>query len=122
MSDFPAYNPQSRSYTPGSYAALQVQTLSGNEVSVRRTNASVNHTLRMSFTSSTTEQQNKIFEHYGINNRFQPFDLPSIVLQGSDLTFPANYQWIYAGPPEVSYDPGQITVSVELQLIPPYSL
>jgi hypothetical protein len=122
MSDFPSYNPQSRSYTPGSYAAIQAQTLNGDEVSVRRTNAAVNHTLRMTFISSTAEQQDEIFKHYGVNNRFQPFDLPSIVLQGSGLSFPSGYQWIYAGPPEVSYEPGSITVSVELQLIPPYEV
>jgi hypothetical protein len=122
MADFPALNPQSRTYTPGTYAAVQIQTLSGDEVSVRRTNAAVNHTLRMSFISNSTDQQNEIFTHYSFHNRFEPFDLPSIVLLGSGLSFPSGYQWIYAGPPEVSYDPGVITVFVELQLIPPYNI
>lgn len=122
MADFPSYNPQSRSYTPGSYAAIQVKTLSGDEVSVRRTNASISNILRLNFVSSNTTQQDTIFEHYAIHNRFQPFDLPAIVLLGSDLTFPSGYEWIYAKEPEVTYSPGEIRVSVELELIAPYAI
>jgi len=122
MTAFPSLNPQSRSFTPGQYAASQVKTLFGSEVSVRRTNASVSSFLRLSFTSGNTDEQDEIFSHYAIHNRFQAFDVPAVVLLGSGLTFPTDYQWIYAGPPEVSYEPGLITVSVELELVPPYSL
>jgi len=122
MTAFPSLNPQSRSFTPGQYAASQVKTLFGGEVSVRRTNASVSSFLRLSFTSGNTDEQDEIFSHYAIHNRFQAFDVPAVVLLGSELTFPTDYQWIYAGPPEVSYEPGLITVSVELELVPPYSL
>ena len=99
-----------------------MKTLFGNEVSVRRTNASIKTFLRLSFVSGDTDQQDEIFLHYGVHNRFQSFDLPSEVLLGSGLTFPTDYQWIYAGQPEVSYEPGLITVSVELELVAPYSL
>ena len=122
MANFPSYVPETRTYTPGQYPASQVKTLFGNEVSVRRTNTSINSFLRLTFTSSSIDQQNEIFLHYGVHNRFQAFDLPSDLLLGAGLTFPTNYQWIYSGPPEVSYAPGVVTVSVELELVAPYSL
>ena len=122
MADFPSLIPQSRAYTPGSYAVLRTNTLSGNEISVRRNNAAFDHRLSFTFISGSVADQNTVFSHYAIHNRFQPFDLPDSVLSGSELTFPPNYQWIYAGPPEVSYDPGVVTVSVELQLVAPYEV
>lgn len=120
MADFPSLAPQSRAYTPGSFAALRSTTLSGVETVVRRNNAAVNHQLRLTFVSGLVKDQKSIFSHYAVQNRFQPFDLPSVVLQGSDLTFPSGYEWIYSGPPAVTYSPGVIEVSVQLQLIPPY--
>ena len=122
MADFPSLSPQSRSYTPGSYAVRRSKTLSGDEVTVRRTDAAVDYKLRLSFVSSSTAQQKQVFTHYATQNRFQPFDLPNSVLQDSGLTFPPGYQWIYANPPEIVYAPGEIRVSVELQLVPPYSI
>ncbi len=120
MSDFPSLAPQSRSYTPGSFAALRSKTLSGDETTVRRNNAAINHQLRLTFVSGSVTNQKAIFSHYAIQNRFQPFDLPSLVLQGSSLTFPLGYQWIYSGPPTVAYTASTIEVSVQLQLVAPY--
>lgn len=122
MADFPSLSPQSRSYTPGSFAVLRSKTLSGEEVTVRRTNAAVDYRIRFTFTSESIVQQGQIFSHYAIHNRFQPFDLPNSVLQGSDLTFPAGYQWIYAKTPTVVHDPGVVRVSVELLLVAPYDI
>lgn len=122
MSDFPSLTPQTRTYTPGSYAAIRTATLSGNQVSVRRNNAAVDHRLSLTFISSTLSDQKSIFDHYAINNRFQAFDLPSSVLLGSSLSFPAGYQWIYAAAPQVTYSPGRVEVSVELQLVAPYNI
>tara|TARA_R110002049_G_scaffold198681_2_gene368754 strand:+ start:2577 stop:2945 length:369 start_codon:yes stop_codon:yes gene_type:complete len=122
MTDFPSLSPQSRSYTPGSFAVRRSKTLSGKEVTVRRTNAAVDYRLRFTFTSGSIAQQGQIFSHYAVHNRFQPFDLPSSVLQDSGLTFPAGYQWIYAKTPTVVYDPGVVRVSVELLLVAPYDI
>lgn len=97
-------------------------TLSGEEVTVRRTNAAVDYKLRFTFTSGSTSQQDQIFSHYAIQNRFEPFDLPDSVLQDSGLTFPTGYQWIYAKTPTVDYDPGVVRVSVELLLLVPYDI
>ena len=117
MANFPSLSPQSRSYTPGSFAVRRSKTLSGKEVTVRRTNASVDYRLRFTFTSGSTSQQDQIFSHYAVQNRFQPFDLPSSV-----LTVPAGYQWIYAKTPTVVHDPGVVRVSVELLLVAPYDI
>lgn len=122
MADFPSLTPQSRTYTPGTFAVVATNTLSGSHVTVRRNNAAYDHRLSCAFVSDTVTDQQTIYEHYAFHNRFQPFDLPTSVLAGSDLTFPANYQWIYAGPPEVSYGPGVVTVSIELQLVAPYEI
>jgi|TARA_Y100000310_G_C20307833_1_gene634793 hypothetical protein len=122
MADFPALTPQARTYTPGAFAARSVDTVSGKHITVRRNNASVNQRLTLTFVSDAVDDHNSIYLHYVTQNRFEPFDLPTSVLSGSDLAFATNYQFIYAGPPEVTYDPGVVTVSVELQLIPPYTL
>ena len=122
MANFPSLSPQSRSYTPGSVEVRRSKTLSGEEVTVRRTNTAVGYRLRFTFTSGSTSQQNEIFSHYAVQNRFYPFDLPDSVLQGSDLTFPTGYRWIYAKAPTVAYDPDIIRVSVELLLIAPFNI
>ena len=122
MANFPSLTPQTRTYTPGSYAVLRTSTFSGAEVSVRRNNAAIDHLLSLTFTSGSVADQNLIFSHYAVHNRFQPFDLPAVVLEGSDLTFPTGYQWIYTGPPKVTYNPSFVTVVVELQLIVPYEI
>lgn len=122
MADFPSLTPQSRTYTPGAFAARSTNTLSGDYVTVRRNNAAVNHSLSFTFVSDTVDVQNDIYTHYATQNRFAPFDLPTSVLSGANLTFPSGYKFIYAGPPSVTYDPGVITVSVQLQVIPPYNI
>lgn len=122
MADFPSLTPQTRTYTPGSYAVLRTNTFSGTEVSVRRNNAVIDHLLGLTFVSGSVSDQNSIFSHYAVHNRFQPFDLPAAILEGSDLAFASLYQWIYVGPPRVTYDPSVVTVAVELQLVVPYSI
>lgn len=122
MADFPTLTPATRAYTPGSYAVLRSETLSGNQVSVRRTNSATNYRLSMTFLSSSLTESNSIFSHYAVQNRFQPFDLPSSVTDGGSFTFPTNYQWIYASPPEVSFTPGSVEVTVELELVAPYDI
>jgi hypothetical protein len=122
MADFPSYSPQARTFVPGQYAAVAVNTYFGGQTSVRRTNGTTGHTLSMTFISNDTTLQRKIFEHYGITNRFQPFDLPALVLANSGLSFPTGYQWIYRESPEVEYTPDSVTVSVSLELVPPYTI
>ncbi len=122
MADFPTLTPATRTYTPGSYAVLTSETLSGNQVSVRRTSSATNYRLSMTFTSLSLNDSNTIFGHYAVHNRFQGFDLPSSVTDGGGLSFPTNYQWIYASQPEVNFSSGNVEVTVELELVAPYNI
>jgi hypothetical protein len=122
MAIFPSLAPQIRSYTPGSTPNTPIPVLTGDEVSVRHTNGATGNILRLSFTGLTTAQHFAITSHYSLHARFQPFDLDAVTLQGSDLTFPFGYQWIYVASPRTQYAPGVVTVSVDLELIPPYEI
>ena len=122
MADFPSISPSTRTYTPGSFAVARTNTISGDQVSVRRNNGATNYRLSLTFVSSTLENQATIFNHYAIQNRLNPFDLPSEITNGGGFTFPSGYQWIYARSPEVSFTPGTVEVSVELELVAPYNI
>lgn len=122
MANFPSISPQSRTYIPGSTPEAINQVLTGDETSIRHTNASTGHTLRLGYRGLTTAQHYQILSHYTMHGRFTPFDLPAIVLLGSGLTFPAGYGWIYVSSPQTSYSPGLIETNVELELVPPYAI
>lgn len=122
MANFPAIAPQSRTYTPGVPPASPISALDGDEQVIRNANVVNGYFLRLGFTGLTEDQHFELTSHYLLQGRFEPFDLDSITLLGSGLTFPAGYQWIYAAPPDTTYTPGIISVNVELELVPPYTL
>jgi hypothetical protein len=118
MSTFPTLQPSTRTYTPGQHASTPLPVLSGNEISVRHTNGSTGNVLRLTFSPISRTDQFAVLSHYSIHGRFIPFDLPSLVLIASDITIPANYQWIYASSPSIDETCATINVTVELELIP----
>lgn len=122
MADFPSLTPETRTFTPGSFAVYRARTLSGDQVGIRRTNAATNYLLSLTFINSTVADQKSIFTHYATQNRFQPFDLPSSITSGGGFSFPTSYQWIYVAPPEVTFSPGRVEVSVQLELVAPYDI
>jgi len=122
MATFPALTPSSRTYIPGQVAATAIGSLNGDELSVRHSNASTGHILRFGFTLLTRAQHYEIVSHYSLHGRFVPFDLDATTLAAAGLTFPANYLWIYAGSPETDETCEEINVTVELELIPPYTI
>jgi len=122
MADFPTLTPETRTFTPGSFAVMRTKTVSGDDFSVRKTNAATDYLLSLTFVSSDATQQNSIFAHYVIQNRFQPFDLPSSITDGGGFTLPAGYQWIYVNAPKVNFTPGSVEVSVDLELVAPYTI
>lgn len=122
MADFPSLPPQSRTYIPGSTAVTPIGVLTGDEFAVRHTNAAVGNILRLGYRGLTTAEHSELINHFSFHGRFQPFDLPATVLTGSNLTFPANYQWIYVGSPRTSYSPGLVETTIELELVPPYTI
>jgi hypothetical protein len=122
MATFPALSPQGRTYIPGQHPNTPIRVLTGDETGVRHTNASTGHRLRLLFTGLTTEQHFSVTAHYSLHGRFLTFDIPQSITDGADLVFPANYVWLYAGPPSTEYSPGVITLTVELELVPPYTV
>lgn len=122
MATFPALTPSSRAYTPGQYAATPISTLDNDELSVRQANASIGTTLRLGFRLLTTAEHYQIVSHYSLHGRFVPFDLAAATLAASGLSFPSGYLWIYASSPETDQTCAEINVTVELELIPPYTI
>ena len=122
MATFPEYIPSSRTYTPGQHPNTPIMVLTGDESSVRHSNAGIGHRLRMTFKLLTQAQNYAIIAHYSLHGRFVPFDVSSDTLAAAGLTFPTNYQWIYVNSPETDEECGEITTTVELELIPPYTI
>lgn len=122
MANFPALNPQSRTFTPGAAPATPLSALDGDELMVRHANVVNGYTLRLGFTGLTQAQHFELASHYMLHGRFDPFDLDAVTLLGSGLTFPSGYSWIYAKAPDTTYTPDVISVSVELELVAPYTL
>lgn len=122
MANFPAINPQSRTFTPGLAPSTPLGALDGDELMVRHANVVNGYTLRLGFTGLTQAQHFEITSHYMLHGRFEPFDLDAITLLGSGLTFPSGYSWIYVKAPDTTYMPDVISVSVELELVAPYTL
>jgi hypothetical protein len=122
MANFPALNPQVRSFTPAQYASTPIAALSGTEISVRHTNSSTGSILRLTFNGITQDTKYILIAHYSFHARFVPFDLDAATLLGSNITIPTGYQWIYVDSPSFDETPDIITASVNLELIPPYTL
>ena len=120
MATFPALQPATRTYTPGTNASSEFAVLDGYEGSVRHSNASVAHLLRMTFVALTAAEKFNIISHYALHGTFEPFDLPSSLLTATNVTFPTGYLWRYLSPPQIDETCDVISATVELQLLPPY--
>lgn len=120
MATFPSLQPASRTYTPGTSASSEFGVLNGYESSVRHSNASVAHILRMTFAALTAAEKFSIISHYALHGTFEPFDLPSSLLTATSVTFPVGYLWRYLSPPQIDETCDVISATVELQLLPPY--
>ena len=122
MADFPSLNPTSRTFTPGSRPNTPVTSLTGDELVVGHSNATTGYILRLGFTGLTSSQHFELTSHYMLHGQFQSFPVPNSITLGSGLTFPSGYEWFYTSPPETNYSPGIISVTVELELVPPYTI
>ena len=120
MATFPALQPATRTYTPGTSASTEFAVLDGYETSVRHSNASVGHILRMTFTRLSSADTFNLVSHYSLHGTFEPFDLSSATLIATNLTFPANYLWRYLSAPTIDQSCDITNATVELQLLPPY--
>ncbi len=122
MATFPSLIPNSRSYTLGSHASTPLMVLSGNETSVRHSNGSLGNILRLGFRALSRSDLTSVIGHYALHGRFLPFDLSTETLTASEIEVPTNYQWIYTGSPEIEEIPDAANITVELELISPYTL
>jgi len=122
MADFPALNPQIRTYTPAEYPNTPIAPMDSAEIGVRHTNGKINTILRLAFAGISQDTKDDIIAHYSFHARFASFDLTATTLLGSGITVPAGYQWIYVGPPAFEEVPGVITASVELEMVLPLTL
>lgn len=122
MANFPALKPNTRTYMPGRRPSTPIPTTNGDEISVRHSNGATSYILRLGFRALTPAEHFAVLGHYNLHERFIPFDLSAETLEGSNLTFPTNYQWIYLASPSVEVLPSQTNITVELELLPPYSI
>lgn len=120
MATFPSLQPASRTYTPGTNASSEFAALGGDQASVRHSNASVAHLLRLTFLALTAAEKLNIISHYALHGTFEPFDLPSSLLTATNVTFPSGYLWRYLSTPRFDETCDVINATVELQLLPPY--
>lgn len=120
MATFPALNPSTRTYTPGISASTEFAVLDGFENSVRHSNASVGHILRMTFTRLSSADTFSLVSHYALHGTFEPFDLSATTLTATNLTFPSGYLWRYLTAPVIDQSCDITNATVELQLLPPY--
>lgn len=124
MAVFPALNPASRSFTPGTYPNSGYDGLSGVSNRTRNSNVMLGSQLRLSFAAISEADMLAILAHYkGQRGSFESFPLPSIVWNGGGDA--SNYQltgygWIYNEPPTVvDYPCGFHDVDLTLETVPP---
>ena len=120
MATFPALNPATRTYVPGTSASTEFAVLDGFETSVRHSNASVSQILRMTFTRVSSADTFNLVSHYSLHGTFEPFDLSVTTLVATNLTFPSGYLWRYLSAPVINQSCEITDATVELQLLPPY--
>lgn len=120
MSNFPSLQPSSRIFTPGQHSSTPMSVLTGDENSVRHSNSSTGHALRMTFKALTETQLFSIIGHYSLHGSFQSFELPAVVLTATTVSVPTGYLWRYIESPEITKSATSIDVAVALDLVPPY--
>ena len=120
--NFPSLIPSCRIYTPGAVASSNLRHLSLEQTSVRHSSVSYGHTLRMRFMSVSRAQQQSLVSHYAFHAGFEPFDLSTETLSGTNLTFPTGYKWRYSASPTIEEINSQINITVDLELLPPYTI
>ena len=119
VASFPAIEPSSRAWTPGSLPMRSFSTLSGYEARVLLGANSVGTSLSLAFSNLLEDQLLEIISHHSVaKGSFETFDLPDSVFAGmsnyGNVT-PVSSQWRYASPPSIDWvAPGIGNVSVSL--------
>jgi len=114
---FPAINPASRTWTPGTFAQSSFNAASGAEVRVLYGAVATGHGLSLTYTNITETNALAFNTHYGsVQGNFQTFALPAQAFAGMTTAFTiGTNKWRYAEPPSVdAVKPGIYNVSVSL--------
>lgn len=122
MATFPSIKPNARSFSPGEHPNTTFTSVGGDVTSIRHSNGTFGSFLRLTFAAVTPTEHISILGHYNLHERFIPFDLSTDVLEGSGITVPTGYQWVYANSPLSSVEPDRTSITVELELLAPYSV
>lgn len=120
---FPAIEPSSRTWTPGSPPITTFNTLSGHEARILLGDKAVGTSLSLGFDNLLESELVKITDHYlKAKGSYESFSLPLAVhagMTGYSRVTPANFVWRYASAPSVSWvSPGIGNVSVSLLAVP----
>ena len=130
MTTFPALQPGSRAFIPGTYPGATFRTLSGRDSRVRHSNAVVAMQAKAEFPLLSESQLESIRSHYvGQYGGHKPFAVPDEFWSGANTPAgftPSGYQWRYAGKPsieEITIDTSGaaatlFNVSIELEAVP----
>lgn len=119
MTSFLTIPPSQRVLIPGEVVSSQLQALNGNQHNIRQNNATLNHTLRLSYAALTAAEIFSLSGHYFLHGVFYGFDLPSEATSGITIGIPAGYLWYYVAAPECESSSTSTSASVELSLKPP---
>jgi hypothetical protein len=119
MTTFPAIAPSQRTFIPGEIASSQLQMLNGDQHLVRQSNATVRHSLSLSYAALTPLEVYAFVSHYILYGVFYGFDLPSEAVKGITINIPTGYLWRYATAPECESASTSTSLSVDLVLMPP---
>ena len=119
MSSFLAVPPSQRVLIPGEAVSSQLQALNGDQHNVRQSNATLNHTLRLSYAALNVTEVFSLVGHYFLHGIFYGFDLPPEATKGITISIPAGYLWYYVSAPECESSSTSTSASVELSLKPP---
>lgn len=122
MASFPALQPASRVWVPGSAPLTVLDSISGYQTRISHGSSLFGDTLVLTFANRTEADSLSITQHYiNQNGTRDAFDLPAAVFAGLDsysqLIGNGNL-WIYAGAPRVEHlSRGIHTITVELRQV-----
>jgi hypothetical protein len=119
MADFPALEPEGRTYEPGEPAVNIAPTRSGTEYRTRVKSAFFGARLRLQFSDRSLAEVALITNHYiAQGGSLFGFQLsPEVVLgYGGEVLAPSTALWHYVTDPEIEPGPGNLqTVTVTLE-------
>lgn len=114
---FPAINPTTRTWTPGSFGQSSFNAASGAEVRVLYGAVATGHGLSLTYTNISETNALAFNTHYAsVQGTFQTFTLPPQAFAGMTTAFSiGTNKWRYAQTPSVdAVQPGIYNVSVSL--------